>query len=64
MICGHKFLFFSFSFFMLFRAACAAYGSSRARSQIGAIAAGLHHSNARFEPHLPPTLHLTATSDP
>ena len=31
-----------------------AYGSSQARGQIGATAAGLHHShsNARSEPHL------------
>ena len=46
------FLFFSF----LFRAAPVAYGSSQARGQIRAAAAGLHHrhSNAGSEPHLWP----------
>ena len=35
-------------------AALAAYGGSQARGQIGAVAAGLHHSqnNTRSEPHL------------
>ena len=33
-----------FFFFCLFRAAPAACGSSQARGQIGAVAAGLHHS--------------------
>ena len=43
-----------YDFFFLFRAAPAAYGSSLARGQIGAVAAGLHHSyhNARSELHL------------
>ena len=41
------------------------YGSSQARGQIRATAAGLHHSNskARSEPCLQPT-QLTATPDP
>ena len=45
-----------FLFFLLFRAALAAYGSSQARGQIGAAAVGLRHSHihARSEPHLPP----------
>ena len=49
-----------------FRAAHMAYGSSQARGQIGAIAAGLRqsHSNAGSEPCLQPTLQLTATLDP
>ena len=49
---------------MLFRAARMAYGSSQARGQIRAIAAGLcqSHSNARSEPCLQPQ--LTATLDP
>jgi len=44
----------SFFFFFLFRAAPAACGSSQARGQIGAAAAGLYHShsNARSELHL------------
>ena len=53
-----------FSFF-LFMAAPVTYGSSWARGQIGAGAAGLNHSqdNTRSEPHLRPTLQLVATSD-
>ena len=52
--------------FLFFRAAPAAYGSSRARGLIGAIAAGLRHShsNARSKPSLLPTPQLTATPDP
>ena len=55
-----------FFFFFLFRAAPTAHGSSQAGSQIGAAAAGLHHShsNAGFEPHLRPTLQLKARLDP
>ena len=43
---------FGFSF-LFFRAAPAAYGSSQAMGQIGATAAGLHHShsNARYLIH-------------
>ena len=37
---------FFFSFFYLFRATPAAYGSSQARGRIGAAAAGLHHSHS------------------
>ena len=42
----------SSSSFCLFRATPMAYGSSQARGQVGAVAAGLHHShsNARSEP--------------
>ena len=43
---------FFFFFFWLFRATPAAYGSSQARGQIGAAAAGHSHSNPRSEPHL------------
>ena len=50
-----SFLFFFF-FFFLFRAIPAAHGSSQDRGQIGAVAAGLHHShsnsNTRSELHL------------
>ena len=57
------------TFFFLFvfsRAAPEAYGGSQARGQIGATAAGLHHShsNARSELHLRPTPQLRATPDP
>ena len=40
----------------------AVYGSSQARGQIEAEAAGLHHShgNAKSQPHLQPTLWLMA----
>ena len=57
--------FFSF-FFLLFRAAPAAYGSSQARSPIRATAASLRHShsNARSELCLLPTPQLTAMLDP
>ena len=56
----------SFFFFLLsfFRAALAAYGGPQVRGWIGAVAAGLYHSNARSEPHLQPTPQLTATLDP
>ena len=42
-----------------------AYGSSQARSRIGAAAASLHHShsNAISEPRLQPTPQLMATLD-
>ena len=36
----------------LFRAAPAAYGDSQAKGQIGATAAGLHHSNEGSKPCL------------
>ena len=48
-------LFFKILFiFCLFRAAPAAYGSSQARGQFGAVAAGLRHShsNTRSKPCL------------
>ena len=47
------FCFFGF-FFLLFRAAPAAYGGSQARGQIRALAASLQHShnNSGSEPHL------------
>ena len=52
-------------FFLLCRAAPAAYGASQARGPIGAVADGLHHnhSNARSEPPLRPTPQLTETPD-
>ena len=61
-----------FLFFCLFRATPAAYGSSQARGQIKAAAAGLaglaglHHSysNARSQLSLRPTQQLRATPDP
>ena len=45
------FVLFCFSFFFLFglfKAAPAAYGSSQARGQIGAIAASLHYSHSNM----------------
>ena len=56
-------LFFAF---LLFRATPMAYGGSQARGQIGATAAGLHHShsNARSELCLQPTPQLMTMPDP
>ena len=50
----------------LFRTTPAAYGGSQARGQIGATAAGLHHShnNVGSLPQLQPTPQLAATLDP
>ena len=52
-----------FFFFCLSRTAPAAYKGSKARSQIGAVAAGLYHShsNARSKPCQWPTPQLSAT---
>ena len=52
--------------FFLFRTAPTAYGSSQDRGQIGATAAGLHHShsNAGSKLHLQRTPQLMATLDP
>ena len=52
--------------FFFFKATPEAYGSSWAKGQIRAGAAGLYHShsNTRSEPHLQPTLPLAATPDP
>ena len=57
--------FFSFCLFAFFKAAPVAYGGSKARGLIGAIAAGPRHShnNAGSELHLQPTPQLTATQD-
>ena len=53
-------------FFVFFRAAPAAHGSSQARGQISAAAASLchSHSNAKSKLRLRPTLQLTATLSP
>ena len=58
-------ILFLFLFFVFFRAAPAAYGSSQARGQIRAAAVVLRHShgNARLEPRLQPTPQLMATLD-
>ena len=55
-----------FFFFCFFRETGATYGSSQARSQIGAAAATLHHSHskARSESPMRPTPQLPATPDP
>ena len=59
---------FYFLFFALSRAIPMAYGSSQARGQIRAAAAGLchshRHSHARSEPRLWPLLQLPAIPDP
>ena len=59
------YLFIYCFFFLLFRSAPAACGSSQAKGQIRATAAGLYHShsNSGFEPHLQPTPQLKATLD-
>ena len=41
-----------FFVFFLFRAALLAYGGSQARGRIGAVAAGLQHSNVGSKLHL------------
>ena len=49
----HAFFFFFLSVFCLFRTTPTAYGGSQPRGPIGAVAAGLHHSqsNARSLTH-------------
>ena len=61
-----SFVLVCFGFFLLFRAACAAYGSSQARGPIRTADVGLHHSdsNAGSELHLWPTSQLLAMLDP
>ena len=44
----------SFFFFLLFRTTPTAHGSSQARDQIGAIAAGLSHSHSKVGSELHP----------
>ena len=58
---SYKFILFLFLFF---RATPVAYGSSQARGQIGAAAAGLDHSHMESELHLQPTRQCMATPDP
>ena len=55
----------SFGLFAISWAAPAAYGGSRARGRIGAVAASLRqcHSNAGSEPRLPPPPQLMAMPD-
>ena len=57
--------FFNF-YFLVFRAAPAAKGSSQARGWIGATTAGLcqSHDNIRSEPNLQHTPQLATTLDP
>ena len=54
------------SYLLIFRTEPEAYGGSQARGQIGATAAGLHHSHSNLgsKPHLGPTPQLMATVDP
>ena len=58
--------FYFILFYLLFRAALAAYGDSQARVPIGATVASLHHShsNTISKPHLQPTPQPTATPNP
>ena len=58
--------FLSFFFFVFSRATPIAYRGFQARSLMGAVASGLHHShsNARSELHLRPTPQLMAMLDP
>ena len=63
-LAGFSQLFKIFYFIFLFRAARAAYGSSRAKGWIRSAAVSLQHGNARSKPHLWPMLQLEATPDP
>ena len=56
----------TFFLFVCFRAAPAACGSSQAKGQIRAVAAGLHHgySNTGSKLSLQPTPQVTAMLDP
>ena len=58
--------FYLLLFIYSFRAVPSAHGSSQARGQTGATAAGLHHSHisAGSEPSLQPTSQLMAKLDP
>ena len=58
-------LFLFLCLFASSRAAPTAYGGSKARGLIRAVAAGLHqnHSNTGSEQHLQSTLQLTTTPD-
>ena len=56
--------FFCIFALLLFRATSTAHGSSQARAQIGATAAGHSHSTAGSEPCLQPTPQLRAMLDP
>ena len=55
--------YYYYFFFFFFRAVPMAYGSSQVRDQIGAAAAGRHHSSARSKQHLRLMPQL-ATPDP
>ena len=55
---------FFFFFFLLFKVTPTAHGSSQARGQIRATAAGHSHSNTGSEPCLQPITQFMATPDP
>ena len=59
-----NFLLLFIYLFSLFRVAAVTCGASSARGQIGVVAAGLCHSNARAKPCLWPIPQLVATMDP
>ena len=50
--CFYLFIYLFIYLFSLFRAAPMAYGGFWTRGVIGAVATGLHHSNARSKLHL------------
>ena len=60
------YIYIYYYYYCLFRAAPAAYGGSQARSQIGAVVAGLHHSysNAGSKLHQQPTPQFMAMPGP
>ena len=63
---GFKIFQYFFIFLPFYWATPLAYGGSRARGQIGAVAASLcqSHSNAGSKPHLQAIPQLTAMPDP
>ena len=58
------YLFIYFCLFAFSRATPMAYGGSQAKGLIGAVAAGLCHSNVGSNLCLQPTPQLTAMPDP
>ena len=63
----YTYIYLYFYFFLVFsRAAPMAHGGSQARGLIGAVAAGLRHSNSNegSKQHVRPTPQLTAKLDP
>ena len=65
-MCTWVLIYLFFAYFFVEVAVPVANGRSQARGRIGATAASLRHghSNMGSEPHLRPTLQLTAMLDP